>query len=198
MRLKKEIGRKSDKVEELRHGSVGILGLVSFCRFAKMSATVVSEAMVMTASESQPKPNGDVQFVKCDCCGLTEECTAAYIDNVRERFNGRWICGLCGEAVKDEIVRCERLVSTEEAVNRHMSFCRKFNSAGPPPNPAVHLISAMRQILRRSANSPRSMPSSPTKTAAMRGSRLGRSDSCIPSLSLVDSSPYRGVEEGSK
>ncbi|KAK2975619.1 hypothetical protein RJ640_021064 [Escallonia rubra] len=70
----------------------------------RMSATVVSEAMVMTAAESQQKSNNDVEFVKCDCCGLTEECTAPYIDNICERFNGRWICGLCGEAVKDKIV----------------------------------------------------------------------------------------------
>ncbi|KAK2968937.1 hypothetical protein RJ640_003624 [Escallonia rubra] len=96
-----------------------------------MSATVVSEAMVMMAAESQPKPNGDFEFVKCNCCRLTEECTTAYIDNILKRFNGRWICGLCGEAVKDEIMRCERLVSAEEAMNQHMSLCYKFNSAGP-------------------------------------------------------------------
>ncbi|KAK2976627.1 hypothetical protein RJ640_024161 [Escallonia rubra] len=113
-----------------------------------MLATIVNEAMVIMASKSQSKPNGDVEFVKCDL--PAQECTAAYIDNIGERFNWRWICGLCDEAVKDEIVQFERPVNTEEVVNRHMSFCRKFNSAGSPPNPAVHLISAMRQIPWRS------------------------------------------------
>ncbi|KAK1434604.1 hypothetical protein QVD17_00352 [Tagetes erecta] len=39
---------------------------------------------------------------------------------IQERYKGKWICGLCGEAVKDEIVRSERLISTEEAMMRDM------------------------------------------------------------------------------
>lgn len=145
-----------------------------------------SEAMVMnpnnvTTTESTAKltVQNDVEFAKCDCCGLTEECTPAYIDRIRQRFQGKWICGLCAEAVNYEM----RLVSTEEALIQHMSFCNQFKSSVPPPNPTVHLISAMRRILRRSLDSPRSlrsMPSSPTKREG-----LSRSESCIPALSLV-------------
>ncbi|XP_058227312.1 uncharacterized protein LOC131335814 [Rhododendron vialii] len=160
-----------------------------------MSATVISDAMVMSAAEPQPVTTKlcdqiEVMYVKCDCCGLTEECTITYIERIRERYQGKWICGLCAEAVKDEIVRCERLISTEDAMNRHMNFCKKFNSAGPPANPEVHLISAMRQILRRSLDSPRSvrsMPSSPMKIGGgIERAGLARSESCFATLSLVE------------
>ncbi|KAK2975690.1 hypothetical protein RJ640_014484 [Escallonia rubra] len=41
-----------------------------------MLATVVSEAMVIMAAKSQPKPNGDVEFVKCDLPAHTSPITA--------------------------------------------------------------------------------------------------------------------------
>ncbi|KAL4310371.1 hypothetical protein GQ457_01G040700 [Hibiscus cannabinus] len=166
-----------------------LLGLLA------MSATIIGDAMVVSAPETQatsatsakPVSQIEVEFVKCDCCGLTEECTPTYIETVRERYQGKWICGLCTEAVKDEIIRTQRLISTEEAMARHMSFCQEFVSAGPPPDPTVHLISAMRSILRRSLDCPRglrSTPSSPTRKAGeIRGSTLARSESCFPALS---------------
>lgn len=91
-------------------------------------------------------------FANCECCGLSEECTEAYIEGVRRRFDGKWICGLCSEAVQDEILKSDVvLITTEEAMAKHMSFCKKFAAtAGPPPDPTPHLITAMRQILRRS------------------------------------------------
>ncbi|KAI3524951.1 hypothetical protein L1887_03620 [Cichorium endivia] len=168
-----------------------------------MSTTVMSDAMVMPATESQPvatkliAQTTEVEFVKCDCCGLTEECTPGYIERIRERYQGKWICGLCGEAVKDEIVRSERLISTEEAMARHMNFCRTPISSGPPPDPTVHLIAAMRQILRRSLDSPtsvRSMPCSPT-TKNTDSAGLTRSESCIPNLTLIDSTSSHESEE---
>lgn len=45
---------------------------------------------------------GEEGEVACECCGFTEECTARYIAGVRERYGGRWICGLCGDAVAEE------------------------------------------------------------------------------------------------
>ncbi|BBG98784.1 Protein of unknown function D [Prunus dulcis] len=114
----------------------------------------------------------EIEFVKCDCCGLSEECTPAYIQHVRERYQGHWICGLCAEAIKDEIVRSERLISTEEAMATHMNFCKKFKASGPPPDPTVHLISAMRQILRRSLDSPRVLRSTPTSPTKINGKGL--------------------------
>ncbi|XP_022777231.1 uncharacterized protein LOC111318623 [Durio zibethinus] len=159
-----------------------------------MSATIISDPMVASAPAPETQTTSaklvaqsEVEFAKCDCCGLTEECTPAYIERVRDRYQGKWICGLCAEAVKDEILRTERLISTEEAMARHMNFCQKFVSSGPPPDPTVHLISAMRNILRRSLDSPRGLRSTPTsptrKVGEIRGSGLTRSESCFPTLS---------------
>uniref|UniRef100_K4BHN5 Uncharacterized protein n=1 Tax=Solanum lycopersicum TaxID=4081 RepID=K4BHN5_SOLLC len=74
------------------------------------------------------------------------ECTLAYIETIRERYQGKWICGLCAEAVKDD-------------------------SSTPPPDPTIHFIAAMRQLLRRSLESPKSiksMPCSPTRNYIWR------------------------------
>ncbi|XP_076891114.1 uncharacterized protein LOC143542408 [Bidens hawaiensis] len=134
------------------------------------------------------------EFAKCDCCGLTEECTPAYIQSTRERYSGNWMCGLCGEAVNDEIGRSERLISTEEAMTRHMNFCRK--SASPVENSTVDLIAAMRQILRRSLDSPRTLRSMPSSPLRSSGSvRISRSESCISNLTLESSSSYVDLQE---
>ncbi|XP_060185598.1 uncharacterized protein LOC132615057 [Lycium barbarum] len=100
----------------------------------------------------------EVEMVKCECCGLTEECTVAYIARVRERNEGRWICGLCAEAVKDEIMRSERRIGTEEAINRHMNFCKEFRALKPPQHPTEELIAAVKQLMLRSLDTPKSSP----------------------------------------
>lgn len=152
-----------------------------------MSASVFSDAILEPQTASTMLiAQMEAEFVKCDCCGLTEECTPAYIERVRERYNGNWICGLCSEAINYEILRSDSLITAEEAMEAHMKLCKKFTALKPPPNPTVHLITAMRQILKRSLDSPtrgmRSMPTSPTK----KGSRpppLVRSGSYLSSLS---------------
>ncbi|KAI4331301.1 hypothetical protein MLD38_029497 [Melastoma candidum] len=154
-----------------------------------MSADVISDPLLIPAPETQPLSaviliaHTEVESAACDCCGLTEECTPAYIERIRKRYHGKWICGLCAEAIKDEIIRTGRLVGTEEAMARHTSFCMKFKSPEEPPqDPTIHLISAMRQLLRRTLES-RSTPSSPTRTdAGVAGPALARSESCFPSL----------------
>ncbi|XP_059299560.1 uncharacterized protein LOC132052179 [Lycium ferocissimum] len=155
--------------------------------------SMISDAMVMKSADSQTVKAKltapiDVDFAKCDCCGLIEECTLSYIETIRQRYQGKWICGLCAEAIKDEIIRCEMLISTEEALNRHLNFCKNFSSSSPPLNPTVHLIAAMRQILRRSLESPkllRSMSSSPAENSGeMKHAVIIRSESCIPAISL--------------
>ncbi|KAG6669070.1 hypothetical protein CIPAW_01G217100 [Carya illinoinensis] len=162
-----------------------------------MSATIINDTVLISAPEAQPTAasnfisQNEVEFAACDCCGLTEECTPAYIARIRERYHGKWICGLCSEAIKDEIIRYERLISTEEAMTKHFNFCKTFKSSGsdPPPNPTLHLIAAMRQILRRSLDSPRgglrSEPTSPVNSDREIHAAPGfpRSGSCISSLS---------------
>uniref|UniRef100_A0A5B7BWW7 DUF1677 family protein n=1 Tax=Davidia involucrata TaxID=16924 RepID=A0A5B7BWW7_DAVIN len=145
--------------------------------------------MAISSSESQlpvvkASVQVEVEFVKCDSCGFTEECTLAYISRIRERYNGRWICGLCIEAVKDEALRSERLISTEEALNRHINFCRKFQSSSPPSSATEHPIFAIGRLLRRSLDSPRALRSTPTSPLRqVRGPSLLRSESCFSSLS---------------
>lgn len=165
------------------------------------SSSSSSTAAVMAAAEPQMTAAADgmatastveVEFVKCYCCSLTEECTPAYIGRVRERYKGRWICGLCAEAVKDEICRSgKKLIGTEEALDKHMNFCASFRSSPAPvaADANEHLIAAMRQLLRRSLDSPRGIRSSPNsprqqlsgEVAATRGP-LTRSGSCFPAL----------------
>ncbi|KAI9102877.1 hypothetical protein K1719_023316 [Acacia pycnantha] len=155
------------------------------------AATMIGgDQVVISAPETQAGATMlasqiEVEFAICDCCGLTEECTPAYIERIRERYYGKWICGLCAEAVKDEIVRSERLVSTEEAMTKHMNFCKKFKTSGPPANPTVHLISAMRQILRRSLDSPRTLRASSPNSDIHHHHNPGfaSSESCFPTLS---------------
>nr|CAD1843204.1 unnamed protein product [Ananas comosus var. bracteatus] len=53
------------------------------------------------ATETQLPPISEVEDAKCECCGMSEECTQEYIRRVRDKFNGKWI-GLCSEAVKEE------------------------------------------------------------------------------------------------
>ncbi|XP_039125624.1 uncharacterized protein LOC120261708 [Dioscorea cayenensis subsp. rotundata] len=144
-----------------------------------MSAMVVTGETVIGG--------GEVEWAACECCGLREECTPAYIDGVRARHGGRWVCGLCSEAVKDEICRAGRLISPEEALTRHAIFREAFRSAGPPPDPAAHLIAAVRHIVRRgleSPRAPRSTPASPRRRPSQGGgtTALSRSGSCFSAL----------------
>ncbi|CAH9118562.1 unnamed protein product [Cuscuta europaea] len=145
-----------------------------------MSTSIITESVVVSAAAVVAAAWEEGDMVKCACCGLTEECTEEYIERIRERYKGQWICGLCAEAVKDEIVRSERLISAEEALNRHLNFCKKFRFTGPPPDPVMQLIGAMKQILRRSSESPR-FSSSP---AGMIGIGVGvdLAEGSIPAL----------------
>ncbi|KAL7121795.1 hypothetical protein ACP275_01G005800 [Erythranthe tilingii] len=119
----------------------------------------------------------EVVSARCECCGLTEECTDEYINRVREHYSGLWICGLCSEAVKDEIARSKKEIKDEEALNRHMSFCKKFKNLSPPKNPTEDLICALKQLLMRSIDSPRSSP-----VGKPGNNNLIRSRSCRPAL----------------
>ncbi|XP_023516156.1 uncharacterized protein LOC111780103 [Cucurbita pepo subsp. pepo] len=150
-------------------------------------------AMALPNSDSQAAAavecTAEVKCVKCYSCGFTEDCTPAYISRVRDRFHGRWICGLCIEAVKDEVVRSGTLISTEEALIRHASFCREFRSTNPLDE-TEHPISAMGRLLRRRLDSPRVLRSNSSRVIKLKPivdiggpARLQRSGSCFPSLS---------------
>ena len=67
----------------------------------------------LAASETSTVETTVVSSVKCYCCTLIEECMPPYIDCLRERYKGRWICGLCAEAV--EAVFTETLAACSRA-----------------------------------------------------------------------------------
>ncbi|KAL0923948.1 hypothetical protein M5K25_004735 [Dendrobium thyrsiflorum] len=121
----------------------------------------------------------EVENANCECCGMSEECTPAYIKRVREKFSGRWICGLCSEAVKEEM---EKLGGKkEEAINAHMSVCSKFSRIGRK-QPVLYQAQAMREILRRRS----SRLGDPKLAAEAAGKKnkggIMRTSSCIAAI----------------
>ncbi|WOL00751.1 hypothetical protein Cni_G09464 [Canna indica] len=89
----------------------------------------------------------ETEKVECECCGMSEECTPTYINGVKEFFFGRWVCGICSEAVKED-VKQRPAVPMEEALQTHMALCKSFKSNRV--NPQLSLASAMRDIARKS------------------------------------------------
>ncbi|KAL5219384.1 hypothetical protein ABZP36_020068 [Zizania latifolia] len=124
---------------------------------------------------------------------------------VRARYGGRWICGLCGDAVGEELVRALPPITPEEALDRHASVCRARRASAPDEH-AGDIIAAVRVLLlRRLGSSPprtpprrvRSTPSSPRRVAAsasdadaaaasaaagVSGVTLARTGSCFAAL----------------
>lgn len=105
------------------------------------------------------------EAVSCECCGLEEECTGEYIGGVRDYFGGRWLCGLCSEAVKYEAGKCARgaggaaaVPDVEEAVRAHMAICRTLKSHG---GPAGRVAEGMRQMLRTASSKKAASPRGP-------------------------------------
>jgi hypothetical protein len=127
-----------------------------------------------SASEQQA-----VKTVRCSCCGVAEDCTAAYIRGVRASFCGDWLCGLCASAVK-ETVRRDPASDVAAALVSHEAECKDFNST-TRMNPTLSLAGSMRRIARRSFE--RRVASYQERrggeaAAASRAAVLARSASC--------------------
>ncbi|KAF0891329.1 hypothetical protein E2562_009491 [Oryza meyeriana var. granulata] len=92
----------------------------------------------------------EVEWAECACCGLREECTPTYAAGVRARYGGRWLCGLCGEAVGEELTAAGAgsvvVEELEAAIARHAAFCRALGCRSPAA--AERLIAAVRRLLR--------------------------------------------------
>jgi hypothetical protein len=131
------------------------------------------------AEEQQLKPVPEVVEAKCECCGMSQECTPEYMRGVRGRFDGRWVCGLCAEAVTEEAEKSG--VKLEEALRTHMGVCKRFNGFGRP-YPVLFQAQAMREILRRRGKlGPRSRSSiNPREVRAGSTGGIARSSSCMP------------------
>ncbi|XP_062233378.1 uncharacterized protein LOC133930689 [Phragmites australis] len=103
----------------------------------------------------------EVEAAKCECCGFTEECTPSYIAAVRAEYLGRWVCGLCAEAVGDEIRRAgaaETVITTAEALDRHVAFARAPHAPAMRAQAKDDLVAAVARLLRRCLDSPPPSP----------------------------------------
>ncbi|KAJ7296284.1 hypothetical protein O6H91_01G068700 [Diphasiastrum complanatum] len=91
---------------------------------------------------------------KCECCGLLEEFTAAYIKRVRDSHCGQFVCGLCADAVDEEVTRRghQGSMTMKAALSSHMTICAKFNRDSERADPTTQLVAAlasMKQMLLR-------------------------------------------------
>ncbi|CAN8287860.1 unnamed protein product [Cochlearia groenlandica] len=118
-----------------------------------------------------------VNQVKCDCCGRKEECTKQYIEEVKNLYLGKWICGLCADIV---IERCRKHTITngacgtmQQALAWHKGICETFNST-TRVNPKLNFARSMLEIAKRSSQN-----RSPEFSL---GSKIVRSVSCDPRL----------------
>ena len=126
-------------------------------------------------------PISEVEDAKCECCGMSEECTAEYITRVREKFLGKWICGLCSEAVKEEMEKNGG--KQKEALDAHISACVRFNRFGRT-HPVLYQAEAMREMLRKSSSRGDRAKSSRRRDKGMivKKGGIARSSSCIPAI----------------
>lgn len=140
----------------------------------------LSKELVISDDHDNKKlpPISEVEDAKCECCGMSEECTPNYIKRVREKFSGKLICGLCSEAVKEEMEK-NGGKKLEEALNEHMNACSKFNRFGRA-YPVLFQAEAMREILKK--NRAKSLsPRDPMGNGPKKGG-ISRSSSCIPAI----------------
>ncbi|KAJ4841189.1 hypothetical protein Tsubulata_040549, partial [Turnera subulata] len=91
----------------------------------------------------------EVEDAKCECCGMCEECTPEYIKRVRDQFSGKLICGLCAEAVSQEMEKNGG--KREEALKEHMNACVRFNRIGRA-YPVLYQAEAMKEIFKKSSS----------------------------------------------
>ncbi|XP_068336554.1 uncharacterized protein [Pyrus communis] len=145
-----------------------------------ISYELSKEANIDQDLKSLP-PISEVEDAKCECCGMSEECTPEYIDRVRDKFFGKWICGLCSEAVKEEVEKNGG--NKEEALNSHISACVRFNKYSRP-YPVLFQAEAMREMLKKSKLEGRVMRAksfNPRDKGEPKG-KITRSSSCIPAI----------------
>ncbi|CAN6326342.1 unnamed protein product [Urochloa humidicola] len=119
------------------------------------------------------------ETVRCACCSVPEDCTAAYIRRVRAAHCGSWVCGLCAEAVGERLRR-EPGAGVEAALRWHTAVCRNFN-ATTRLNPKLSLAGSMRDIARRSFNRRVSSSTATTCHDELRATKtMERAVSCQP------------------
>ncbi|GKV36640.1 hypothetical protein SLEP1_g44749 [Rubroshorea leprosula] len=127
-------------------------------------------------------PISEVEDAKCECCGMSEECTPEYIERIRNKFLGRLICGLCSEAVKEEMEKNGGKI--EEALSTHMNSCARFNKLGRA-YPVLCQAEAMREILKKNRMEGKELRAKSLSPRDPKGGQkrgIARSSSCIPAI----------------
>ncbi|KAL6524060.1 hypothetical protein OROMI_031155 [Orobanche minor] len=124
-------------------------------------------------------PISEIDEAKCECCGMSEECTSQYVEKVREKYCGRMICGLCSEAVKEEMEKNGG--KRDDAVQAHVSACAKFNRLDRA-YPVLCQAEAMREILRNNRAKSLSPRDKRGTTDNVKKGGIARSSSCIPAI----------------
>ncbi|XVE97589.1 hypothetical protein REPUB_Repub03eG0032400 [Reevesia pubescens] len=137
----------------------------------KVVSDVSSEIEKYRALDQSSRVDQDqVKQAECECCGLKEDCTTDYITRVKGWHCGKWICGLCCEAVKERLYRAPK-TPMQDAVSFHREFCQKFNST-TRTNPKLSLTCAMRDIAKRSHEN--------RSSKNLSAPKITRSISCVP------------------
>ena len=171
------------------HKNPKLVSLESLQRtISDISYELKKELPSTTTTNDQAKlpPISEVEDAKCECCGMCEECTPGYIRRVREKFNGKLICGLCSEAVKEEMEKNGG--KREEALSEHMSACVKFNRFGRT-HPVLFQVEAMKEMLKKNSST-RAKSLSPTDVNnGQKKGGITRSSSCIPAITKDMSDP---------
>nr|XP_043617997.1 uncharacterized protein LOC122589736 [Erigeron canadensis] len=122
----------------------------------------------------------EVVDAKCECCGMVEECTPEYMEKVHNRFLGKWICGLCSEAVKEEMEKNGG--NKEEALSSHMNTCVRFNKLDRA-YPVLCQAEAMRNLLKKTTLRAKSLsPREHHGQGIKKAGGIARSSSCIPAI----------------
>ncbi|KAI3521547.1 hypothetical protein L1887_11018 [Cichorium endivia] len=119
----------------------------------------------------------EVVEAKCECCGMIEECTPEYMEKVHNRYLGKWICGLCSEAVKEEMEKNGG--NKEEGLSSHMNTCVRFNKRDRA-YPVLCQAEAMRDLLKKTRLRGKSL--SPRDHGPAKKGGIARSSSCIPAI----------------
>lgn len=132
------------------------------------------ETLISNRSKNDLSPISEVEDAKCEGCGMCEECTPEYVKRVREKFSGRMVCGLCSEAVKEEMEKNGGKL--EEALCTHVYTCARFNRLGRA-YPVLCQAEAMREMLKNRA---KSLSPRDKSSTSQNKSGIIRSSSCIP------------------
>ena len=145
--------------------------------FSECSNNTTANQLIIPGGGSGSSSSEVAETVRCECCSVPEDCTAAYIRRVRAAHCGSWVCGLCAEAVGERLRR-EPGAGVEAALRSHTAVCRDFN-ATTRLNPKLSLAGSMRDIARRSFN--RRASSATTCHDELRASKtMERAVSCQP------------------